>query len=162
MALPGQILWPQPGGIRRATLCWAKNKRPHCTADLERLLLQRQRADRLTTSVPLSHLQRAARRILSARPSTEISAIITRPLDEVSQHFHDKELILEIISFPGMSQHVSEHAELLAKGLELAQDFKASTLTVGDVFQFLAYEVVTTGRFENWYGKEFRQRVYQN
>ena len=80
--------------------------------------------------------------ILLTRPSAEVSAIIARLLDDVSQHFCDEELILEAAGFPGMTQHVAEHAKLLARGLELAERFKAATLTVGDVFQFLAYEVV--------------------
>lgn len=80
--------------------------------------------------------------VLSARPATEISTIITQLLADVSQHFHDEELILQTVRFPGMSQHVAEHAKLLARGLELSEQFKASTLTVGDVFQFLASEVI--------------------
>ena len=80
--------------------------------------------------------------VLSARPSTEISAIITRLLAEVGQHFHDEEFILEKAGFPGLSQHVAEHAKLLARGHKLAKEFNASSLTVGDLFQFLAYEMV--------------------
>ncbi len=80
--------------------------------------------------------------VLSARPATEISAIMTRLLADVRQHFHDEELILESAGFPGLSQHIAEHAKLLAKGLKLAQEFKASTLTIGDVFQFLASEMI--------------------
>lgn len=80
--------------------------------------------------------------VLSARPAPEISALITRLLDEVGQHFHDEEIVLRDAGFPGLSQHIEEHAKLLAKGLELSEEFKASTLTVGDVFQFLAAEVV--------------------
>lgn len=80
--------------------------------------------------------------VISTHPVTEISAIITKLLDEVSQHFHDEEVILKEVGFPGISQHAEEHAKLLEKGLELSREFKASTLTVGDVFQFLANEVV--------------------
>ena len=81
--------------------------------------------------------------VLSPRPATtEIAAIISRLLDDVSQHFHDEELILQKINFPGMSQHVAEHAELLAKAQKMAEELKASTLSVGDVFQFLASGVV--------------------
>ncbi|HIJ90968.1 MAG: diguanylate cyclase [Desulfobulbaceae bacterium] len=80
--------------------------------------------------------------VLSAGPSSQISRIITRLLDDVSQHFHDEEFILKSANFPGLDQHVAEHGKLLTKGLKLAEEFKASTLTVGDVFQFLAYEVV--------------------
>ncbi|MCX5870945.1 MAG: diguanylate cyclase [Deltaproteobacteria bacterium] len=80
--------------------------------------------------------------VISARPATEIAAILTQLLADISQHFHDEEAILEAIGFPGISQHVAEHAKLLAKGHKLAQEFKASTLTVGDFFQFLASEVI--------------------
>ncbi|MDD3814384.1 MAG: diguanylate cyclase [Desulfocapsaceae bacterium] len=80
--------------------------------------------------------------VLSARPATEITAIITRLLADIGQHFHDEELILETIHFPGLSQHIAEHAKLLARGIEVAEEFKASTLTLGDVFQFLVSEVI--------------------
>ena len=80
--------------------------------------------------------------ILSNRPATEISAIIGRLLEDVSRHFHDEQQLLESIRFPDLSQHTAEHAKLLAKGLELSQQFKDATLSVGDVFQFLVHDVV--------------------
>ena len=88
--------------------------------------------------LPINLLEAA----LKGHTTTEISAIISRLLDDVSQHFHDEELILESTSFPGRGHHVEEHDKLLAKGLELSQQFNASILTVGDVFQFLVYDVV--------------------
>ncbi|MDA3969795.1 MAG: diguanylate cyclase [Desulfobulbaceae bacterium] len=81
--------------------------------------------------------------IFSGLPAIEIAPIISRLLDGVSQHFHDEEAILETISFPGRSRHVEEHARLLAKGFKLSESFAASSLSVGDVFQFLAYEVIS-------------------
>lgn len=80
--------------------------------------------------------------VLSARPAPEISSLIASLLAEIGQHFHDEEKILEAAGFPGLSQHVAEHAKLLAKGLELSEQFKASTLTLGELFQFLAAEVI--------------------
>jgi diguanylate cyclase (GGDEF)-like protein/hemerythrin-like metal-binding protein len=80
--------------------------------------------------------------VLLTRPAPEISAIISRLLAEAAQHFRDEESILEEIGYPGRSHHVEEHTKLLAKGMELSEGFKASTLTMGDVFQFLVYEVV--------------------
>ncbi len=80
--------------------------------------------------------------VLAARPATEISATISRLLAEIRQHFHDEELLLETIGFPDRNHHVAEHAKLLARGLALAEKFKASTLTVSDLFQFLASEVI--------------------
>ncbi len=80
--------------------------------------------------------------IISNLPSPEISAIIDRLLDHTRQHFQDEEALLEKVGFPGTNEHVEEHAKLLARGLELSEAFKASTLQVGDVLQFLVAEVV--------------------
>jgi diguanylate cyclase (GGDEF)-like protein/hemerythrin-like metal-binding protein/PAS domain S-box-containing protein len=80
--------------------------------------------------------------VLSGHSSTAISHIITQLLDDASQHFRDEQKILETADFPGVSQHIIEHAELLAKGLELLEQFKAATLSVGDVFQFLVSDLV--------------------
>jgi diguanylate cyclase (GGDEF)-like protein/hemerythrin-like metal-binding protein len=79
---------------------------------------------------------------LSDRPSAEISALISRLIDDIRQHFHDEELILEAAGFPNTDQHAAEHAQLLAKGIELSQQFNASTLTIGYAFQFLVHDVV--------------------
>jgi hemerythrin-like metal-binding protein len=80
--------------------------------------------------------------VLSGSISTEISSIITRLLAEVSQHFHEEEAVLESVGFPGINQHKIEHAKLLTKGLDLSRQFETSTLSVGDIFQFLVYDVV--------------------
>ncbi|MDD5284227.1 MAG: diguanylate cyclase [Desulfuromonadaceae bacterium] len=82
--------------------------------------------------------------VLSGSPIADVSLLIGRLLDEVGQHFRDEEKILEIAGFPGLSQHIDEHAKLLAKGMELSRQFSASALPIGDLFQFLAYDVVMT------------------
>ncbi|MDD2272900.1 MAG: diguanylate cyclase [Desulfuromonadaceae bacterium] len=80
--------------------------------------------------------------VLSNSPVPEISSVIARLLEEVSRHFADEQQLLESINFPDVVQHVAEHARLIAKGLELSQQFKDSTLSVGDIFQFLVHDVV--------------------
>ncbi len=80
--------------------------------------------------------------IFSGCSTIEVAPIITRLVDDVRQHFHDEEVILEAVNFLGKSQHMEEHVKLLAKGLELSKSFSASTIPIGDVFQFLVYEVV--------------------
>lgn len=79
---------------------------------------------------------------LARRPAPETSALIARLLEEISRHFHDEEKILAAANFPGLSQQIEEHAKLLARGLELSEQFKASTMTLGDFFQFLVSEVI--------------------
>jgi diguanylate cyclase (GGDEF)-like protein/hemerythrin-like metal-binding protein len=81
--------------------------------------------------------------VLSARPSSPaITALISRLLDEVSQHFHDEELILTTVGFSGIDQHSAEHAQLLTRGRQLAEEFQTSTLRMGDLLHFLAYDMV--------------------
>jgi diguanylate cyclase (GGDEF)-like protein/hemerythrin-like metal-binding protein len=81
--------------------------------------------------------------VLSGRPTDEISMVVTRLLADVVQHFKDEEGILAELSYPGLADHAGEHARLVAKALELAEAFKGGTLSVGSLFQFLAYDVVT-------------------
>ncbi|MDD2539883.1 MAG: diguanylate cyclase [Desulfuromonadaceae bacterium] len=80
--------------------------------------------------------------ILSQRPAMEISSIIARLLEEVSQHFQDEQQLLEHLGFSGLLPHTEEHAKLVARGLELSHQFNTSTLSVGEVFQFLVHDVV--------------------
>jgi len=51
-------------------------------------------------------------------------------------------MLLEAIGFPHRQEHAEQHAELVQKGLQLAEEFSAATLSIGDVFQFLAFEIV--------------------
>ena len=81
--------------------------------------------------------------VLSGRPSDEVSLIVSRLLSDVVRHFEDEEAILAALSFPGLAEHAGEHARLVAKALELADAFKTGVLSVGSLFQFLAYDVVT-------------------
>lgn len=80
--------------------------------------------------------------ILESRPKDVISSIITRLLEDITRHFHDEELILEMYGFPNLKQHALEHARLHKECLELAQDFMTDSLHVGVVFEFLVLEVV--------------------
>ncbi len=80
--------------------------------------------------------------ILVERPVKAVDAIVDRLIAEARQHFKDEEGVLAAAGFPGIEQHAAEHGRLLAKGRELAEQYRQSTLTVGDVFQFLAYEVI--------------------
>ena len=80
--------------------------------------------------------------VLLNRSAADISPIIARLLTDVSQHFCDEQKILEAVSFPDIKRHVAEHDTLLGKGEKLSQQFNASALSVGEVFQFLVYDVV--------------------
>lgn len=90
----------------------------------------------------LFHLSNKLFEAILSEDQPKISEIITRLLEEVSQHFYDEQEILETINYPDIDQHITDHDQLLARGLELAEQFKSSTLTSGDIFQFLVYEMI--------------------
>ena len=69
--------------------------------------------------------------------------IVSQLLADVVQHFRDEESILAELAYPKLDEHAKIHAHLVAKALELAEAFQAGTLSVGSLFQFLAYDVVT-------------------
>ena len=79
--------------------------------------------------------------VISDHPDEEISNIVTSFLSDEARHFEDEEAILTNRGFPGLNEHAKKHADLYAKALELEQTFKTGTLTIGNLFQFLMYEV---------------------
>ncbi|MDR3683731.1 MAG: diguanylate cyclase [Geothrix sp.] len=92
------------------------------------------------------HLFRLANELLDAmlsnRPLEESSALIRTLLSAVVQHFHDEEQILSGLGFPGLAGHAQQHADLVVKARELERAFRAGTLSIGSLFQFLAQDVV--------------------
>lgn len=80
--------------------------------------------------------------LLSGRPAAETAPFIFNLLADVKRHFEDERKILEQTAFPGLQQHLDDHDRLLARGGELIEQFEAGTLSVGVLFQFLAYDVI--------------------
>lgn len=81
--------------------------------------------------------------VLSSRPREEIGEIVERLIADVVQHFRDEEEFLASIGFLELDEHAEEHGRLLDKARELSAAFHGETLEVGELFQFLAYDVVT-------------------
>lgn len=80
--------------------------------------------------------------IISDYPAPDISVQISLLFTEIEKHFHDEESIIESFCFPGLDEHAKFHSELLSKGLKLSEKFETSRLGVGEVFHFLAHDVV--------------------
>jgi len=80
--------------------------------------------------------------VLANAPITVTSSIVRRLLHAVTQHFCDEEKILETAGYTDLKRHAEEHATLNARGQELSRELEASTLSTGDVFQFLVHDVV--------------------
>ncbi|MCB1955866.1 MAG: diguanylate cyclase [Rhodocyclaceae bacterium] len=81
--------------------------------------------------------------VLSGRPKDELLLVVEKLVGEVGKHFADEEWILDALAFSGLQAHRVEHAGLMSRCHALVGDFEAGTVPVGEVFQFLAHELVT-------------------
>jgi diguanylate cyclase (GGDEF)-like protein/hemerythrin-like metal-binding protein len=80
--------------------------------------------------------------ILAPGSKEKIRTVVCRLLDEAAEHFRDEERILESAGFPDLKEHARAHEKLLEDGLGLLEGFTSDILGVGDIFQFLVYELV--------------------
>jgi diguanylate cyclase (GGDEF)-like protein/hemerythrin-like metal-binding protein len=80
--------------------------------------------------------------ILSGRPADEVGTVIDTLIRDVLQHFQDEESIFTAAGFPGAAEHAAIHRQLVDKAAILVDRFHAGTLTIGELFQYLAHDVV--------------------
>jgi diguanylate cyclase (GGDEF)-like protein/hemerythrin-like metal-binding protein len=80
--------------------------------------------------------------ILSTRPTAEVAALIDVLIGDIVEHFKDEEAIILAAGFPGTEQHAAIHRELVDRAGNLVGRFHAGTLGVGDLFEFLANDVI--------------------
>lgn len=81
--------------------------------------------------------------ILSGQTPDHVGRIVDRLIGDVVQHFHDEEAVIGAAGFPAAAEHIVLHRALVDKASTLVEDYRAGKQGVGDVFQFLAYDVVT-------------------
>ncbi len=81
--------------------------------------------------------------MLSGHADEEVRAIVDRLITDVLQHFRDEEAIFVAAGFPGANEHKLLHRELAEKAARIVVEYRAGNQNVGDVFQFLAYDVIT-------------------
>ncbi len=80
--------------------------------------------------------------VLSARPAGAVAPLIDTLMRDIVEHFRDEETIIAAAGFPGAAEHATIHRELTDRAGELAGRFQAGTLDIGELFQFLARDVV--------------------
>jgi len=80
--------------------------------------------------------------ILSERPVDEISMLIDTLIGAVVQHFKNEEAIFTAAGFPRAADHAVIHRELVDNAVILVSRFHEGKLAIGELFQFLAHDVV--------------------
>jgi diguanylate cyclase (GGDEF)-like protein/hemerythrin-like metal-binding protein len=80
--------------------------------------------------------------MLSGRPPDEVAALVKTLLDDVAEHFHDEEATITAAGYPGARMHAKMHQKLVDDASGLAQRFEAGTLNIGELFKFIAHDVI--------------------
>lgn len=81
--------------------------------------------------------------MLSGRPADEVEIVVNTLIQDVIRHFGDEEVILAKIGYPDLAEHAAIHRKLVDDALMLVDKFHAGTLNVGELFNFLAQDVVS-------------------
>lgn len=85
---------------------------------------------------------------VSGRQGASNLQACTELLDEVIKHFHDEEDILATIGFPELEEHHRIHADLVVETRKLVARQKKGTLSIGELFKFLANDVIAGHMFQ--------------
>lgn len=80
--------------------------------------------------------------LMSGHEPSEMGTQLDRLLRDVTQHFKDEEAIISAAGFAGASAHAASHAELLGKATQLVHQYNGGGLSVGELFQFLAQDLI--------------------
>ncbi|CAK0758240.1 diguanylate cyclase [Gammaproteobacteria bacterium] len=80
--------------------------------------------------------------MLSGQPADDLCMTADVLVRDMIQHFQDEEAILMAVGYPEVKAHADLHRKLIEKACTLVDRFRAGALEVGELFQFLAYDVV--------------------
>jgi len=80
--------------------------------------------------------------ILAGTSAEQLGGLIDRVMRDIIQHFDDEETILAATDFPGAAEHAAIHRRLVVSATSLAEHFHAGRLTPGELFQFVAHELI--------------------
>lgn len=80
--------------------------------------------------------------MLSGRPADEVRILVDTLTRDVVKHFQDEMEILVASGYPGVEAHAALHRELVNGVVALVERFHAGTLGIGELFNFLAHDVV--------------------
>lgn len=80
--------------------------------------------------------------ILSGRPADEVKILADTLTRDVVKHFQDEVKILAAVGYPRVTEHAAMHHELVKGTVALVERFHAGTLGIGELFNFLAHDVI--------------------
>lgn len=80
--------------------------------------------------------------VLSSRPNGHVLDLADQLIDEIRRHFAFEEALLAEIGYDDREAHAAEHAALVGSAERLAEAIRTGQAPVGELFQYLAYEMI--------------------
>ncbi|MEN9396233.1 MAG: hypothetical protein RLZ81_763 [Pseudomonadota bacterium] len=80
--------------------------------------------------------------VLEDRQTGDVAGMMDAFIADIAQHFREEEAVLAGVAYPAAAEHAAQHRALLGKAVALAARVRAGTLSPGDLFEYLAHEVV--------------------
>ena len=80
--------------------------------------------------------------MLGEHQADEVAALVQVFIADVSQHFEEEEAIIMAAGYPGAQAHARQHRELVNKARTVAEHFRTGKLALGELFEFLAHDLV--------------------
>ncbi len=81
--------------------------------------------------------------ILSKQSAEQVDAIVETLISDVLAHFSAEESAFQAAGYPDAALHISQHQVLIGEAQRLLGGYRCNQRGVGDVFEFLACEVIT-------------------
>jgi diguanylate cyclase (GGDEF)-like protein/hemerythrin-like metal-binding protein len=82
--------------------------------------------------------------VLQKRPASEMAVLVDSFVASIAQHFQDEEAAHRNAGYPDAAEHGNLHQLLLEKTVQLSRRFRSGTISIGELFEFLAHEVVAS------------------
>ncbi|WP_184415111.1 diguanylate cyclase domain-containing protein [Rhodocyclus tenuis] len=86
--------------------------------------------------------------IIAGPTHDAVAALIDALLESAARHFADEEAIIAAAGFPGAEEHAALHRQFLEGSSRLVDSFRAGKLGLGELFQYLAHEVIARHMFQ--------------
>lgn len=108
----------------------------HSAYDCGHILIDRQHR------ALFQHVNDLLAAIFAGSRTEQLTALIDAIIQDTAQHFKSEEAIFAATGFPDANAHTAQHRQLIDKAIDLAKRFGSEQLAVGELFQFLAHDLI--------------------
>ncbi len=80
--------------------------------------------------------------VFGDQPKDHLENLVQVFVADIAHHFQTEEAIINKAAYPAAAEHAKCHRDLLAQSETLARRYRAGTVAMGELFEYLVHEVV--------------------